>query len=314
MNDTPGYVKNLKKESVVQSVINCLTDAMRNKELKPGDRIPPEPELAASMGVARSSVREAIKILSYLGVLESKRSEGTFVCSGFQESMIDPMIYGIILNQDSFDNLMELREMVETGIMRLASQKYDEEDGHALEAMLEKMKEIVHSGDNEVDRFFAVDNEFHDLISQMGKNPLADKISRVVRTLTHAVRYETVSTMITSGRGDELVAAHSKLLEILRGHEGEDVEEIVRGTYFGDIIHGEDATAGLFDGKSIVSLMEFVRFAEISLFFSLNLRDTVIKKMTAAHPAMTNREEGRRCPMKTVPYSPLPRRCGCLTC
>lgn len=61
MNDTPGYVKNLKKESVVQSVINCLTDAMRNKELKPGDRIPPEPELAASMGVARSSVREAIK-------------------------------------------------------------------------------------------------------------------------------------------------------------------------------------------------------------------------------------------------------------
>ena len=41
MNDTPGYVKNLKKESVVQSVINCLTDAMRNKELKPGDRIPP---------------------------------------------------------------------------------------------------------------------------------------------------------------------------------------------------------------------------------------------------------------------------------
>ena len=90
-------------------------------------------------------------------MLESKRSEGTFVCSGFQESMIDPMIYGIILNQDSFDNLMELREMVETGIMRLASQKYDEEDGHALEAMLEQMKEIVHSGDNEVDRFFAVD-------------------------------------------------------------------------------------------------------------------------------------------------------------
>ena len=50
MSDTPGYVKNLKKESVVQSVINCLTDAMRNKQLKPGDRIPPEPELAASMG------------------------------------------------------------------------------------------------------------------------------------------------------------------------------------------------------------------------------------------------------------------------
>ena len=47
MTETPGYLKNLKKESVVQSVINCLTDAMRNKELKPGDKIPPEPDLAA---------------------------------------------------------------------------------------------------------------------------------------------------------------------------------------------------------------------------------------------------------------------------
>lgn len=237
MNEAPGYVKNLKKESVVQSVINCLTDAMRNKELKPGDRIPPEPELAASMGVARSSVREAIKILSYLGVLESKRSEGTFVCSGFQESMIDPMIYGIILNQDSFENLMELREMVEAGIMRLASQKYNEEELRALEELLSQMKEIIHSGEDRVERFFEIDNRFHDMISQMGKNPLADKISRVVRTLTHAVRYETVATMINSGRGDELVAAHSQLYEMLKSRELGQAEDIVRATYFEDTIH-----------------------------------------------------------------------------
>lgn len=88
-------------------------------------------------------MREAIKILTYLGVLESKRSEGTFVCSGFQESMIDPMIYGMILNQDSFDNLMELREMVEAGIMRLASAKYNEEDGRVLEQLLDQMRGIV---------------------------------------------------------------------------------------------------------------------------------------------------------------------------
>lgn len=241
MSEAPGYVKNLKKESVVQSVINCLTDAMRNKELKPGDRIPPEPELAASMGVARSSVREAIKILSYLGVLESKRSEGTFVCSGFQESMIDPMIYGIILNQDSFENLMELREMVEAGIMRLAREKYNEEDGRALEKILEEMKEIVHGGEESVDRFFEIDNRFHDMISQMGRNPLADKISRVVRTLTHAVRYETVSTMIRSGRGDELVAAHCRLYEMLKTRGEGDLEAIVRTTYFEDAVHGGEA-------------------------------------------------------------------------
>lgn len=72
----------------------------------------------------------------------------------------------------------------------------------------------------------------------MGRNPLADKISRVVRTLTHAVRYETVATMIESGRGDELVAAHSQLFETLKSRRSDDVESIVRATYFGDTIRG----------------------------------------------------------------------------
>lgn len=238
MEQSPSYLKNLKKESVVQSVINCLTDAMRNKELKPGDRIPPEPELASSLGVARSSVREAIKILTYLGVLESKRSEGTFVCDGFKESMIDPMVYGIILNQDSFENLMELRQMVEAGILRLAIKKYTEEEGQALEEILSQMREIIESGEDVVERFFRIDNEFHEMISQMGKNPLADKISRVVRTLTHSMRYETVVIMIESGRGSALLEAHEKLYEVLKNRDFDNMNAVVHEGYFIEELNG----------------------------------------------------------------------------
>lgn len=236
MSESPSYLKSLKKESVVQSVINCLTDAMRNGELKPGDRIPPEPELASSLGVARSSVRESIKILSYLGVLESKRSEGTFVCEGFRESMIDPMVYGIILNQDSFENLMELRQMIEVGIMRLAILKYDDEEGQKLEALLAQMKHVVAQGENLVDEFFRVDNEFHDMISYMSKNPLADKISRVVRTLTYSMRYDTVKSMVDAGRADELVEAHARLCQILRERDLSNLTESVRDTYFSEVL------------------------------------------------------------------------------
>lgn len=236
MEQSPSYLKNLKKESVVQSVINCLTDAMRSKELKPGDRIPPEPELANTLGVARSSVREAIKILTYLGVLESKRSEGTFVCDGFKESMIDPMVYGIILNQDSFENLMELRQMVEAGTLRLAIRKYTEEEGRALEGILAQMGEIVESGEDVVERFFRIDNEFHEMISHMAKNPLADKISRVVRTLTHSMRYETVTVMLKSGRGRELVEAHEKLCAMLKSGDLSNVSEVVREGYFSEVL------------------------------------------------------------------------------
>ena len=240
MNQTPSYLKNLKKESVVQSVINCLTDAMRNKELKPGDQIPPEPELAASLGVARGSVREAIKILAYLGVLESKRSEGTFVCNGFQESMIDPMVYGVILNQDSSEDLMELRQMIETGSMRLAILKGDEEELAELARLVEQMREVLEHSRQPVEDFFRVDDTFHELVMQMGKNPLADKISRVVRSLTHAMRYETVESMVNSGRGDELVAAHAKLYEILRTRDARNLDEDVHNTYFSEVLEKND--------------------------------------------------------------------------
>ena len=155
---TPSYLKSLKKESVVQSVINRLTEGMRSGELKPGDRIPPEPELAETLGVARSSVREAIKILTYLGVLESKRSEGTFVCSGYSESMIDPMVYGIILNQDSFENLMELREMTEVGMIRLAMEHHDEHELAELEGILEDMRTAAADPSDPAGKFFEIDD------------------------------------------------------------------------------------------------------------------------------------------------------------
>ncbi len=238
MAQTPNFLKNqnLKKESVVQSVINVLTDAMRNKELKPGDKIPPEPELAASLGIARSSVREAIKILTYLGVLESKRSEGTFVCDGFKESMIDPMVYGIILNQDSFENLMELRQMTEAGMLRLAIQKYDPAEMKTLETRLDDMRAALQRKENTIEEFFRADNAFHDQISRMGKNPLADKVGRVVRSLTYAMRYETVSAMIRGGRGAELLAAHEELCQALRNRDDSHVEDMVRESYFGEVL------------------------------------------------------------------------------
>ena len=236
MAEELSYLKNLKTESVVQKVINCLTDAMVSKQLKPGDKIPPEPELASALGVARTSVREATKILTYLGVLESKRAEGTFVTSGFKESMIDPMVYGIILNQgDDFKSLMELREMMEVGMLRLAMSKHTEEGMIHLRGKLNAMEALEHKEGEIHEEFFEADNEFHDAVSTLCDNPQADKINRVVRVLTHAVRYDTVKTMISTGRISELVDAHRQIYEALRGRNKEQLEVLIRNTYFLDL-------------------------------------------------------------------------------
>ena len=228
--------KKVNSESVVQLVINSLTDAMLARELRPGDKLPTETELAESLGVGRNSIREAIKILVYLGVLEIRRAEGTFVCEGFTESMIDPMIYGIILDtSDSYENLMELREMMEVGVMQIAMEKYTEEEIKGLKVILDRMEREINKGPENVEEVFKADNEFHNAISMMGENPLIDKINRVAKTLTHAIRFNTVKTMLETGRGDELFAAHQRLYQIMGTKDQSDMSTTVRNTYFAKV-------------------------------------------------------------------------------
>lgn len=231
--ESVNYLKKVNSESVVQQVINCLTDAMINRQLRPGDKIPTESELSTLLGVGRNSIREAIKILVYLGVLEIRRAEGTFVCEGFSESMIDPMIYGIILDKaDSYENLLELREFMEVGVMKLAIDKCREDDIENLKNKLDRMEYEISLGIENIENIFNADNEFHDTISHMGKNPLIDKINQVVRLLTHSIRLETVSTMIEDNRGNELLEAHRSIYDIISSQDKKDINSTVRKSYF----------------------------------------------------------------------------------
>ena len=229
--EQPTFLRKVQTKSVPQQIIDSLTEAMINRELRPGDKLPTEIELAESLAVGRNSVREAIKILECLGVLEIRRPEGTFVREGFSEKMIDPLVYGVILCQDdSYDQLMELRELMEVGVFRLAMK--NREGLPALASKLEELHEEIRKGPENIEKAFERDNEFHDMISLMGNNPLVHKLNLVVRTLTYSLRYDSVKMMLDSGRGEELFQAHQQLYDMLEQETTKDLNEVVRGTYF----------------------------------------------------------------------------------
>lgn len=228
--------KQIKSESVVQQIIDAFTEEITNGELRPGDKIPTETELAEKFGVGRNSVREAVKILVYMGVLEIRRAEGTYVCEGFQECMIDPMVFGIILdNSKDGKNLMELREIMEAGVIQLAMRNADEQEFKELARKLNLLKAEIDLGSDNIEYIFEADNDFHTQISQMGHNPLLTKLENIVRVLTHAMRYQTVKHMIETGRGDELFEAHAELMNILKDRNMDHLNEAVRKTYFDQI-------------------------------------------------------------------------------
>lgn len=226
-------VLKVNNPSVVQQTIDYLTGAIMRREYVPGSRIPPEMELADLLGVSRNTVREAIKILTFLGVLEIRRPEGTFVCSGFSKSMIDPMIYGIILNQgDSYDGLMELREMMEVGVMHLVITKAGDEEIDSLQGALSGLKAACHAQKPDLETVFRADDAFHQAINDLGGNEMVNKISNMVRTLTYSMRYDSVDYMLRNGRADELYRAHERILTALKNRDEDNLNRTVRSTYF----------------------------------------------------------------------------------
>lgn len=219
--------------NTVQQIIDAFTEQLINGQLKPGDQIPTEVELAERFGVARNTVREAIKILVAMGVLEIRRPVGTFVCQGFSNAMIDPMLYGIMLSRgDSYNELMDLREIMEAGSMLTVIRNASDEEIASLSEPLDTLRAAGGKAPLDAQTVFEADDAFHDAVMSLSHNRIVEQIARTVRSMTHDMRKESVRLMLESGRAEELVQAHETLYRILRERDVEGVYREIRGTYF----------------------------------------------------------------------------------
>ena len=234
MDTKKKFLRPIKTKSVVQQVIDRLTLAMINKELKPGDKIPTEKELSEMFGTARNSVREAVKVLVSFGVLEIRRPEGTFVADGFSDPMIDPLLYGIILDDaGNMESLLELREWIDIGMLRLAIEKATDEDVKQMEDCLADLADQFRL--NDFNGVFEADDAFHETLSVITHNTLFVKICHITRLLTTEIRVRTIQHMMRSTKDRKaLYRSHVEVCQVLKERDAINAEAIIRKSYFYD--------------------------------------------------------------------------------
>lgn len=104
--------ESLDRVSVVKSVISQIQGAMERGQLKRGDRLPPEPELADQLNVSRGSLREALKVLEVMGLLNVQRGSGTFIAEQPRLPDVDPLLFLLLLQDGTRSHLVDLRFMV----------------------------------------------------------------------------------------------------------------------------------------------------------------------------------------------------------
>ncbi len=133
----------IERSSVAEQVAKRLLELVRTRNLKPGDALPTERDLAAMLQVSRPSVREAVRGLQILGVLKARQGSGLFVSSLDAADMLAPWQFLITLNKENVDALYEARRLIDGGIAHMAATRISDENLARLKQMLVVQKELT---------------------------------------------------------------------------------------------------------------------------------------------------------------------------
>jgi GntR family transcriptional regulator, transcriptional repressor for pyruvate dehydrogenase complex len=204
-------VRKIERKTVASQVFEQLKQNIMQGVWKTGEKIPSENELVALLGVSRISLREALKQLVSLGLLEARHGEGTFVKQLSADSYMKELLPLMMLNRENILELILYREIIEVGAIALAAERADEADIQALEANVrqhEKFKDTVEQAAQ-------IDLEFHLLIAQASKNPFISKANSMIKDVFHAVMEQIVKSMGT----EHGLFYHKKMVAALKAKD-----------------------------------------------------------------------------------------------
>lgn len=191
-NNLSVVLKLKKREPISATILNMIIDEILSGNLKPGDKLPTENELAENLGIGRNSVREARKMLSSFGVIEVRMGAGTYIAETIHGSIFEPLMLSLAFEQGTSKELVELRLMIEIGAAELAIDEASDEEIASLEAANDRLKRVADKKIDDPQYLRDLDLNVHYALFQITKNRFVNKIGRVIYRLFLASIEKTV--------------------------------------------------------------------------------------------------------------------------
>ena len=174
----------IQPKKMYEHVIDQIYKQILEGDLEKGDKLPPERELTDQLGLSRTSVREALRALEVLGIIQSQQGEGNFISGDIGESLIRPLASIFTLNGGTKKDVIELRLNMEILSARLAAERISPDELHQLEEILEQMKT---GPDDEL--MFQLDDLFHQTIASATGNYLILSLINLFDYITDTIVY-----------------------------------------------------------------------------------------------------------------------------
>ena len=201
---------------VSESIAAQIQDLILHGDLRPGDRLPPERELAERLQVSRPSLREAIGVMEARGLLEVRRGGGSYVRDVMEGSVTDPLLHLMHARPETAADVMELRHALEEAAAAHAAERATADDLAAIEERLHALQALYDAGEPAPEDEAAADAEFHLAIAEAAHNPVLSHVMRsLVRVLqaSSARSFEAIHTRPEDHAA--IVAQHRALLDTI---------------------------------------------------------------------------------------------------
>lgn len=203
-----------EKDVLPKKIATRLLSLIKEKHLRPGDRLPPERELAAMMQVSRPSLREALQGLAIMNIIEMRQGDGTYITSLEPELLVEPLNFVFALDDSTLLELFEARKIVEVGLVGLAAQRITAEEMADLECCLAKSLQSAEDPDT----FLQADLELHKKIGLAARNPIMQRIMDSISQLSLASR---TRTNYIPGVTEQSAEDHRAIVAALKNHNVE---------------------------------------------------------------------------------------------
>lgn len=216
-------LKPIKRPRLSQSAVNQIRDYIRNESLKPGTKLPSERKLMEDLQISRNSIREALRILEAMGIVDVKPGKGSFVSSDAIKKAPFPEELWEAVGSESINNIFEARLLFEPGAAQKVAEIATERQIRAIEDLVFEMKEKLDLGD--IPGAIIADAEMHKLIVKTTGN---STLVLFMDVINRALFQEWEESLEMPGRMASTLDEHKKIVEKLKERDGDGAETAMR--------------------------------------------------------------------------------------
>lgn len=201
----------LRGPALYTAVSDYIKEYILENNLKPGDPLPPEGQLVEDLGVGRSSVREAVKSLQSLGIVDVRQGDGLYVRELNFDPMLENFMFGMQFNPHTLAELLQIRVWLEAAVIGDAVQHIQDKELVKLEAILNTWEERVKAGEEYAD----LDESFHQTIYEIIGNETLMKLFSVFWIV-----FVSLENEVTHDPDPQAVLKeHRSILDAIKAHD-----------------------------------------------------------------------------------------------